>query len=76
MEIRRFYRIPQLARICGIPRATLYAAVKRQEIKSMKLATAIYIPREAALCLIGEGPSDEDSAAEKAVTVAGCRHCE
>ena len=44
---RLFYRVPEVAEMLGISRASAYVLVKRGEIQSVEIAGTIRVPTDA-----------------------------
>ena len=60
MKDSKYISLPELARILGISRITLYKKVKTGEIKAEKIGRNYAVPRKYLMSLLGKTLSEDD----------------
>ena len=64
MTKKPYYRIAELSSRTGIPKTTLYDAVRKGQVQALRLGEAVYVPEQEAKRLLGvdDGPPVPDTA--------------
>lgn len=60
MQKSGYLTVPQLAKILGMSRITVYKKVKRGQIKAVKIGRAYAIPEKQVLTILGKALAEED----------------
>jgi excisionase family DNA binding protein len=69
MTERRTYTIEEAAQLCGIGRATAYAAARSGDLPTVRLGRRLVVPRAALAKLLGEDlPANDNGARHKEVS--------